>query len=112
MGFATNNPFFWIAKSKGNKTAGLLEFLNNNASVAINDNLLIPAAEKPFSTKKPKGFISINSGLLPPQLRRSSGPASLLGPVSIRPKMISTPEVPIPSKTAALPGGTSNRPKE
>ena len=111
LGVVTCKPLALIFISNGNK-AWLDGSRNINASTANSDRGVKPLLEKPFSTMNPNGFININAGLAPPQLRPPKGPANLLGPVSIRPKIIPTPVLPLPSNTAELPGAISKRLKE
>jgi hypothetical protein len=111
FGIVTCKPVWLRSKSKGNNSP-VLKSLNNNASVAIKDNGAIPLLLNPCSTMKPNGFINTSSGVTPPQLRAPNEPASLLGPVSMRPKINCTPVVPLPSNCTELAGGISKRPKE
>ena len=108
LGVVTCKPLALIFISNGNK-AWLDGSRNINASTANSDRGVKPLLEKPFSTMNPNGFININAGLAPPQFCPLKGPANLLGPASIRPKIIPTPVLPLPSNTAELPGAISKR---
>ena len=84
-------------------------FVNISESTASSPRPGTPLVENVEPTMNPKGFIKVRWGVPPCQFFIPREPSNLLGPLSIRPKIACTPEVPVPSKLADEPGGRSNR---